>query len=491
MLGHGFSSGARARQGKAGDAGRLRRGAACLAILAVLLWTSAVALAAPAAVQVQKIRVGETDERIRVVLDVSEIPHYTAALASDPWRLEISLAQTENRSQTGALPFKDPFITGLRAESGPAGLKITVDLRLAVTYRIFALNNPNRLVIDIAKVHEQKLEKDVAPGLKYISWLQETPAGPVWAHILELAPKRGLAVQPSLGNGDVKGMATISGIAAREGALAAVNGTFFAPNGVLIGLLKLNGEIVSTVPQTRAALGIFPGGKLKIGQISYSGAVAVPGLSGSRTIPIAGVNRERGPDELIVYNRHYGPSTGTNEHGLEAVVRDGKVVALGQGNTPIPPDGVVVSAHGQAAAALAGLKPGDSLKVQQSLSDGWDDAVCVLGAGPLLVKDGDIFVAAEAEEFGPDVARGRAPRTAAGLTADGRLLLVVVDGRQKISIGMTLPEMARFMRKLGAVQAMNLDGGGSSEMVVAGQVVNSPSDGRERKQGSGLVILPE
>src|SRR6185503_5497574 len=72
---------------------------------------------------------------------------------------------------------------------------------------------------------------------------------------------------------------------------------------------------------------------------------------------------------------------------------------------------------------------------------------------------------------------GRQPRTLAGVRADGTLLLVTVDGRLPgWSVGMTLPEAARLMRSLGAREAMNLDGGGSSTMVVRGEVVNRPSD---------------
>jgi hypothetical protein len=78
-----------------------------------------------------------------------------------------------------------------------------------------------------------------------------------------------------------------------------------------------------------------------------------------------------------------------------------------------------------------------------------------------------------------------------GITADGQILLVVVDGRQPgYSTGMTMQEFARLFLDLGAVDAMNLDGGGSSTMVVNGEVVNRPSEGVERSVGSAIVVLP-
>jgi exopolysaccharide biosynthesis protein len=83
------------------------------------------------------------------------------------------------------------------------------------------------------------------------------------------------------------------------------------------------------------------------------------------------------------------------------------------------------------------------------------------------------------------------PRTAIGVQADGRVIMVVVDGRQpRYSAGLTLLGLAQLMRDLGAVDAMNLDGGGASTMVVKGDVVNRPSDGHERTTASAALILP-
>jgi exopolysaccharide biosynthesis protein len=111
-----------------------------------------------------------------------------------------------------------------------------------------------------------------------------------------------------------------------------------------------------------------------------------------------------------------------------------------------------------------------------------------------------VAVTAAAEGFAPRQAPGffgsfvaaRQPRTLAGVRDDGTLLLVTVDGRRPgWSAGMTLPEAARLMRSLGARDALNLDGGGSSAMTVRGEVVNRPSDrGGERAVSDGVYALP-
>jgi exopolysaccharide biosynthesis protein len=106
-----------------------------------------------------------------------------------------------------------------------------------------------------------------------------------------------------------------------------------------------------------------------------------------------------------------------------------------------------------------------------------------IGGGPMLVDGGK-------NVLGPcttSVCR-RNPRTAVAIRRDGHLLLVVVDGRQMKSVGMTLYELTRFLINHGAVEAMNLDGGGSSVMVAKGKVVSRPVGGHERSVSSAIVV---
>lgn len=118
-----------------------------------------------------------------------------------------------------------------------------------------------------------------------------------------------------------------------------------------------------------------------------------------------------------------------------------------------------------------------------------------VGGHPVLVREGEL--SAEARDSNA-FAVTRHPRTAVGLTADGRVLLVVVDGRQPgRSVGMSLRELGGLMLALGARDALNLDGGGSTTLVVRGagragglQVANSPSDSAgERPVGDALAVV--
>ncbi|MFT4606155.1 MAG: exopolysaccharide biosynthesis protein [Rhodothermales bacterium] len=112
-----------------------------------------------------------------------------------------------------------------------------------------------------------------------------------------------------------------------------------------------------------------------------------------------------------------------------------------------------------------------------------------VSAGPRLLKDGSILVTVDEEVFfGSSIPRVH-PRTAAGVTADGHLILLVVDGRQRNSRGVDLDELAQLLASTGAVDGVNLDGGGSSALVVNGVLLNSPSGDRiEREVMSAILV---
>lgn len=457
----------------------------CLIVMTlIILAVQSTVLAAPN-VEVSKIRTSQTAETVRIVFDVTAFPDYRVMTLENPLRLVIDMPGAVNKA-AAQFTFNDRTVDKVRlAETEPGKLRAVVDLKTAYMYKVFTLKNPNRLVVDIIKDYEQKLVEEVAPGMKYTSWLRNTASGPVWAHILDVDLNSGFAVMPVLSNGAVQGLEPLAAMAERSRALAAINGSYFGLDGSIIGLLKIDGEIVSTPELPRTALGIMPDGKLFIDQVHYEGKIELPD---SRTVPINAVNRERADDELILYNGLYAPATGSNNFGIEYVVVNGKVTAVNTNNSVIPPDGVVLSAHGAAARLISCLKVGDSVKINQTIGNEWDKTRHALGAGPMLVKNNSVFLTTKVEEFGSDVAGGRAPRTAIGLKPDGSILAVVVDGRQENSIGMTLLELALFMQEMGAQDAMNLDGGGSSEMVIKGKIVNKPSDKRERRVGDALVI---
>ena len=384
---------------------------------------------------------------------------------------------------------------------------------------------------------------EVAPGVEWTTIVRER--GPVRINVLEVDAAR---VRGVLSNNRIAGRRRVSTMSRRVGAVAAVNGTYWTPSGDPVGLLAIDGQLLSEPVNGRSALVLSrpaPDGSPPvpptIAPLRYSGRVTING----RTRDIDGVERPRGlipacggrggdlptnrpnavvtctdSSELVLLSRAYGllpPRAG----GVEAVLRDGTVERLRPpGTGPVPPVAHLLTGTGDAARFLRDVAlPGSRVQISLRLTgagraldvipaerrlDGTSPALppsapsLVVGAGPRLVRDGRLAVAARAEGFAPlrsffDVfVRGRQARTLAGVTGEGRLLLVTVDGgRPAWSAGMTLSQAARLMRSLGARDALNLDGGGSTTMAVRGQVVNRPSDrGGERPVSNALYVTP-
>ena len=463
------------------------------AILLVLMTLAIPAMvwAKPAVVMptayLDKVRHHADQDSFRIVLELSSIPAYTVSVTETPHQVEIELPDTVNRSAVGQLSFVDPFIDKLRfVDLGGGRFKAVVSLKLPVLPKVSMLSSPNRLVIDLLKNYQSRSEYVIAPGLIYREFLAGRSAGPVRAHLLEVDFKAGYALRPVLSNDSVAGIEALSEMAARSQAVAMINGPYYMRSGEILGLLKIDQILVSTPDTPRTSFGVLPDGKIIFDSPAFTGHVELPDKT---KIPIDGVNRGRGESELILYNTYYAYWTLTAGGGREFLVRDGRIVDIRNDNSVISEGTVVLSASGRQAWLMADLKIGDPLKIVQTLGPVWDKVTQAVGAGPCLVKNGEIYMTTLGEEFGSDVAGGRAPRTALGITKDGKALLVVVDGRSRSSVGYTLLELARFMLEQGAVEAMNLDGGGSSQMIIGSQIVNAPSDGRERRLGAGIAVV--
>lgn len=158
---------------------------------------------------------------------------------------------------------------------------------------------------------------------------------------------------------------------------------------------------------------------------------------------------------------------------------------------------ILLVASGQRARALADVRVGDTLTVATDLlpqlGSDWTAVAHGVAGGPLIVADGAPTAAASwaAEGFSPTTHNDvRHPRTALGVTADGRVLMVVADGRAPDrSVGFTMAELAHYLVALGADRAVSLDGGGSSTFAVDGIVRNRPSDGTPRPVANSLFVV--
>lgn len=344
----------------------------------------------------------------------------------------------------------------------------------------------------------------VGPGVTY--YHDYIAAGPWHLYILEINLTNEWIDIETVKSGDVMSAyektSSMAGRKDREGhrIVGAVNGDFYATGGIPINAQVLQGELLRR-PIEREAFGVSDAKEPFAGIFSFSGTVWSDEDSSAT---IHGVNEIRNTDYLIVYNRYMGSSTGTNEWGTEIiaeyisdpVVNDtvflkvmakDSIMASGHGNNSIPANGLVLSGHGTSGGFLSrNVFVGDTIKMILELPRETRRIMELIGGGPSLITGGSITV--------PDgsFSTDRHPRTAVGFSQDSTLLyLFVVDGRQAgFSVGMSLFELADYMLSWGVYCGINLDGGGSSTMVVRNQVKNSPSDsGVERSVANALMVV--
>lgn len=436
--------------------------------------------------QVTGMRVGSGAARIRIVLDMDSPVKWKDRSTQDRVLLEIETAAKNGIQRK----LNDASVSDVILEkTGKQSARLQVNLKKPAQHKVLVLKNPNRIVIDVYRIQIIKINKDLGKGLQYTFWQDDMGGLPVRLYVLGLAPDSGYYLKPFPGAVQANGRGKLSRAAAAAGARAAVNACYFDTDGWVIGNCKWDDRYYGVESSPHSAFVVDREGKPSIHKdLAYQGTVTLPD---GRTLTILGMNRQRIANDLVLFNGNYGRGTRTNEHGREIRIRQGRAVEIAtKGNMTLDNSSFVLSGHGVNADALARVRKGDRVAVNQTLgSRKADEARLVVGAGPLLLENGQINVRVREEAIAPDIAFGRAPRTGAGVTADGTVLLMVVDGRSRQSAGMTLKEFAQYLKRFGAVSAVNFDGGGSSEMVLDGRVMNRPSDGSERPVGIGLGIF--
>ncbi len=350
---------------------------------------------------------------------------------------------------------------------------------------------------DLRKISKEKLlvDAEVAWGLRYkeisyIDWY-----GPVFYTILDLdLNRRNLYFQPVLARGQVPGVESLEAIVRKTGALAGINGGYFDSTRPL-GLLYIDHTLVSEPVKDRTTLLVAEDNKVIFERVSWQGYLVHP----DARLQFHGVNRKPGENQITVFNGYYGKEAPPIKLGMvELIIEDNLIKEINYyidseaRGSIIPENGYIVQAHGKACQDLLAFRAGDPIYLENHFEPDFNKhrIKTAISAGPRLLKDGEVFISSREEEFQADIAIGRAPRTAVGLTKDNRLVFFTIDGRQPgYSVGVTLQQLAEFMKNYGVVDGMNLDGGNSASMVVRGFTMNNPVT--ERLINNAIIIGKE
>ena len=310
---------------------------------------------------------------------------------------------------------------------------------------------------------------DVALGVKHIKLTKTINGRPVRINVVEINQKLNpnLQINPQLSSSRLASKSTITTLARKNNSLVAINGTYFKPQtGVPLGTLMINGKIYTGPIYNRVAMGIFDEGfdmarlELNAQVKSFKGNLKVDDINQPRMLST----------HVIVYTPEWGSfAPPSPKYGKQIAVENGKIVSIGTQTMPIPHNGYVIVGPDERLSKLYRAKHVD---LDIKTIPNWDNVKHIISGGPYLVKNGEVFVDMTEQKLG--AIGGKNPRTAIGYTQDGNFIMVAVDGREGASVGLTLKELAWFMKSIGCINAMNLDGGGSTVMYVNGRVVNMP-----------------
>ncbi len=412
------------------------------------------------------------------IFDLASLPADALVIRANPLHLQ-HLRLTEHKVRNyGYLPHRPAYAARFATAHGKHLTKRELRLAKLQAAKLAQARKLAARPIPPQNFADQLVSSVVAPGV-----VHRYCRRPLNIHILDIdmatAP---IKVQPYLAGGTFDRLSDVADHARECNAIAAINANYFKKNGTPLGTLIINGEWVAGPIYDRVSMGITASGEVKIDRVSLSGLLTSDNPNASR-IWVNNINQpRRSGSHLVAYTRRWGSFVRMDYSGcLVAVNAQGEVVDKANTSMGIPYGGYVLSDSKN--GPIDNLVRGDKVNLSWQTRPGdWQDVVQAVSGGPMLIKDGKLFLDLKDENFkrGWTGAQIKA-RTVAGVTANNHLLLATIEGPH------TLWDCAKFLRKLGAVDAMNLDGGGSTTMIVNGQRVTGVS--HQRRVATSIVLL--
>lgn len=345
-------------------------------------------------------------------------------------------------------------------------------------------------------IYEQKKEETIAPGVT-LTRVNAFYSGYnlTYSYVTADLTQESCDLTLLKSNDGINVRDTVANLAKTEkNVVAAINADFFSmtQNSFSQGIEYKNGKILQSPIDTKAFAGgfLYDNNKLVLSNIGFKVMVVAPNLNYREVYRINKPMDAFG--ELLMYTSDYNKDSLSPAPGngvVEMLVVDGVVEQFNETTTPIkiPENGYVLEISAAVPFLKENFKIGDSVKVEKYINPTLDNLKIAFGGGSLLLKDGALC------EFTNNIT-GYNPRSAVGTNAEkNKVYLMCVDGRQSSSKGVTQTQLADIMKKIGCTDALNLDGGGSSNMVSktwdnnALSTVNSPTENRKVINAIGII----
>lgn len=456
-------------------------------------------IAAPAA-KIQGIRLGQQPWGGRIVLDLDrpaawQVTRLTNSRDAIKGREIVVSVDAALATELSAIKPK-PGSAIQSLQIGSTAGRTTVQFKFPGNLRpqLSTLPNPNRLLIDVRP--DPVVSRDIqwAPGLRWQEQVMTVGSDRYPVTWLAVNPRQaGVKLQPIWSDAKtLVGTVPLATMAERWQAAAAINGGFFNRDKQLpLGAIRQNNRWISGPILNRGAIA-WSEGEFKLGRLTLQETLTT--ASGQR-LPVVLLNSGYVQPGIARYTQDWGATyTPLINNEILAVVQNNQIVSqfpggpAGKAVFPIPRGGYLLVMRGGAASSLP---VGTLLQSELTATPAeFNRFPQILGAGPVLVQNRQIVLDAKAEQFRPPFDSQRAPRSAIAQTADGTVLIVAVHNRVN-GPGPSLVEMAHLMQQMGAVNALNLDGGSSTTLYLGGQLLDRhPSTAVRVHNGIGIFVQP-
>lgn len=386
-------------------------------------------------------------------------------------------------------------------ESDGKTTKLRVKLPTGQRLRVSSLSNPHRLIVDVRP--DALVEKEIfwANGVTWHQQFVKLNAGfksdsfpVIWLEINPRSP--GVTLKPITSNPNtLKGIAPLVTTGRSVAASAAINSGFFNRNNQLpLGAIRRDSRWLSGPILNRGAIAWDNQGKVKIGRLSLRETLITS--TGNR-LPILLLNTGYIQAGMARYTQEWGSSyspLSDNETIIivqnDQVIQQLKAAKAGQNSFAIPSNGYLLAIRSSSVAPSA-IPINTKVKLESNtIPADFANYSQILGAGPLLLQNGKIVLNASTENFSKAFQQQAASRSSIGITKQGTLILAAVHNRVG-GRGATLKELAQIMQSLGAIDALNLDGGSSTSLYLGGQLIDrSPVTAARVHNGIGVFLSP-
>lgn len=453
-------------------------------------------------VKITKVDLKQDKNSSRLIISLTGVikilPPVMATLETVSFDLDAVYEKKTKSEEVQEKIISEGFISQVKWYPDNNKTKFEIKRQFYTPVEFIIQEKPPALVLEFPRNYLKKESWELKPGITKHLIRAENERGPVAAHILEIdLNNENILVKVVLPDKkNLKTKETLTNLVKNAMAYAGINANYFDVKiGNPLGTLISEGEWLTGSIRNRVALGFTENNDILVDQVMLTGYVTI--VRGFRKKPTGVFEIDGLNTPLHIYNKvglfdnRWDEKLDLPENKSAAILNTKNCIKkIVNGPKEIDINRYVIT-DSEVFSLKEVLKKRDCLKIEwKTTNPDWSSVKEAISGGPYLIKNGQIYIDQKEQNFKFTKKDSFAPRTAIGIDYDKKLYLIALDGRNHgYSVGLTLQELAELLMKLNLKDVINLDGGGSTTLVVDGKVVNSLSERHERKISNGLLIF--